>query len=151
MIYEKQYISQTEQLMEFYKEKQSRIKEYIVTCHNYISELREMDVMSIYEDTEYEKAFIQLLALVQETYRPDHFISCTSDSLIRIFDDEFIIYMLSVQKQLKKPITWEMLCGLAFNFSIMEIKFKVETGFNSDFTDYAVKKIKLIELWALKN
>jgi hypothetical protein len=147
MIHETQYIKQTESLMKFYRDKPSKIKEYIVTCHNYISELRDMDAIQLHEDTEYEKAFNQLLSLVQETFRPDHFISCTSDSLIRIFDEQFIVYMLQVKKQLKRPITWKMLCDLAYKYSILEIRFNVETGFNEDFNDFAIKKITLTELW----
>ncbi|HEY5590663.1 MAG TPA: hypothetical protein VIK55_06555 [Paludibacter sp.] len=138
-------------MIEYYRNKKSPVKEYILACYNYVSELKGLEVIEIFTELEYERSFIQLLSLVKENYRPDHFISCTSDSFIRIFEDEFIVYVLSVSKQFKKLITWNQLCQLEYNFSMLKIRFDVKTGFREDFLPFAIRNIKLLELWTLKN
>ena len=148
MKYESLYVSQTIKLIEKFKDKNNQsVKDYILTCHRYINELRNLDVIQILDDLEYEHLFFQVLGLVEETYRPDQFRSVCSDRIIRVLDDEFIVYIIGVQSQLKRPLTWIQLCSLQFNFSILEIQFKVKNDFEIDFTQYAIKNIKLKELW----
>jgi len=154
MIYEQKYIQETENLIKFYQDKKNQsIKEYILTCHNYISELRNLDTIELFTELEYEKAFKQVLSLVKETFRPDHFNSsfpALSDTLIHWLDDEFIVYILGVQSQLKQPIKWNLLIDLQFKYSIVRIQWLCKNGFNSDFESYSIKNIKLIELFKLK-
>ena len=108
MTNEQKYIRETESLIKFYREKKAQhVKEYILTCHNYINELRSLDTIEIFSELEYERAFKQVMSLVEETFRPDHFNSsfpALSGALVHWLDDEFIVYILGVKKQLKKPI-----------------------------------------------
>ena len=125
------------------------MKEYIKTCHKYILELRNLDAIEIFTELEYEKVFKQVLGLVEETFRPDHFNSSfclLSDTLVHWLDDGFMIYVLGVRNQLKKPIKWNLLIDLQFNYSMTRIKWLCENGFNSDFENYAIQNITLIEL-----
>lgn len=150
MIYELPYYQQTEKLIEFYKDKKSPIKEYLITVNNYINELKEIKTIEIYDELEYERAFNQVLELVHETFRPNAFNSIINGANLRLFSDEFILYILSTQKQLKKAIRWQQLCDLQFKFSMAEIKYKIKNGFNSDFTNFAIQNIKLTDLWTIK-
>jgi len=148
MIYEQKYIQETENLIKFYQDKKSQpIKEYILTCHNYISELRNLDTIEIFTELEYERAFFKVLSLVKETFRPDEFKSIVSDSIVRYLSSEFIVYILGVQKQLKQPIKWNLLIDLQFKYSMIRIKWLCENGFNSDFESYAIENITLTELF----
>ena len=152
MKYESAYIGQTGKMIEHLKGKEDPIvKDYLLTCHKFIGELRNLDVIQIYTDLEYERAFNQVLELVEETYRPNQFVSVCSDAIIQTLDYEFIVYILQVKKQLKKPLKWIQLCELQYNFGIAEIKFKIKTNFTEDFTIFAIKSIKLKELWNLKS
>jgi len=151
MIYEQKYIQETENLIKFYQDKKAQpIKEYILTCHNYINELRNLDTIEIFTELEYERAFNQVLSLVEETFRPDQFVSIINGSIVRYLSSEFIIYILGVQKQLKKPIKWNLLIDLQFNYSMVRIKWLCQNGFNSDFESYAIQNITLNELFKLK-
>lgn len=154
MIYEQKYIQETENLIKFYQDKKAQpIKEYILTCHYYINELRNLDTIELFTELEYERAFSQVLSLVEETFRPDHFnssFSALSDTLVHCIDDEFIVYILGVQKQLKKPIKWNLLIDLQFNYSMIRIKWLCQNGFNLDFESYAIQNITLNELFKLK-
>lgn len=151
MINELKYISETENLIAFYKDKKNHaIKDYIVTCHNYINELRNLDTIEIFNELEYERIFFQVLSLVEETFRPDQFRSIVTESIVRYLDDQFMIYIISVQKQLKKPIKWDLLIELQFNYSMAKIKWLCINGFNSDFENFAIKNITLTELFKLK-
>lgn len=148
MINEQKYISETENLINFYRDKKNTaIKEYILTCHNYINELRNLDAIKTFTELEYEKAFNQVLCLVEETFRPDQFKSVVSDSLVHWLDDEFIVYILGVQKQIKKPLKWNLLIELQFKYSVVRIHWLVKNGFNSDFESYSIQNIKLTDLW----
>lgn len=150
MKHEKQYIEQTEKLIEFYKDKKNNpVKEYIITCHNYISELRNLDAIEILDELEYQKLFNQVLNLVDETFRPNTFNSVLNGSNLRLLDSEFIIYILSVQNSLKKPLKWKLLIELNYNFSLLEIRYKIKTKFEQDFTQYAIKNITLSDLWKI--
>lgn len=150
MINELKYISETENLIAFYKDKKNQaIKDYIVTCHNYINELRNLDSIEIFNELEYERIFFQVLSLVEETFRPDQFRSIVTESIVRYLDEQFMIYIIAVQKQLKKPIKWDTLIQLQYNFSIAEIEFKIKTKFEKDFTQFAIDKIKLTDLWTI--
>jgi len=152
MIYEQKYIQETENLINFYKDKKANsIKEYILTCHNYIDELRNLDTIELFTELEYERAFNEVLSLVEETFRPDQLYSVINGANLRLLDDEFIVYILGVQKSLKKPIKWNLLIYLQYNFSMAEIQFNIETGFSKDFTQFAIEKIKLTELFKLKS
>jgi len=154
MINEQKYIKETENLIKFYQDKKAQsIKEYILTCHNYINELRNLDTIELFTELEYEKAFKQILSLVEETFRPNHFNSSfptLSDTLVHWLDDEFIIYIFGVKNQLKKPIKWNLLIDLQFNYSMLRIKWLCKNGFNSDFESYAIQNITLNELFKLK-
>jgi len=154
MIYEQKYIQETENLIKFYQDKKSQpIKEYILTCHKYISELRNLDTIEIFTELEYEQAFKQVLSLVKETFRPDNFNSSfptLSHTLVHWLDDEFMVYVLGVQSQLKQPIKWDLLIDLQFKYSMIRIKWLCENCFNSDFEIYAIENITLIELFKLK-
>jgi len=151
MIYEQKYIQETENLIKFYHDKKAQsIKEYILTCHNYIDELRNLDTIELFTELEYQKAFNQVLGLVEETFRPDQFLSVVNGSIVRYLDDQFILYLLGVQKQLKKPIKWNLLIDLQYNFSMAEMQFNIQTGFSKDFTQFAIDKIKLTDLFKLK-
>lgn len=148
MIYEKQYIEQTQKLIEFYKDKKNNsIKEYILACHNYISELRNLDTLEIFDELEYERSFNQVLNLVEETFRPNNFNSITDRRNLRLLSSGFILYILSIQKSLKKPIKWNLLIELQYNFSMLELEFKIKTEFKEDFTQHAIKNISLSQLW----
>lgn len=151
MIYEQKYIQETENLIKFYQDKKAQsIKEYIVTCHNYINELRNLDTIKILDELEYEKAFNQVLELVEETFRPNAFNSIIDNANLRLLDSEFIVYILGVQKSLKKPIRWQLLIDLQFKYSMIRIKWLCENGFNADFESYAIQNITLNELFKLK-
>ena len=150
MIYELQYYQQTEKLIEYYKNKNSPIKEYMITVNNYINELRNLDVIEIYNELEYEKAFNQVLELVEETYRPNTFNSIINSDNLRLLSDGFILYIISTKKQLKKPIKWKQLCKLEFKYSLLEIQYKIKTNFTGDFTTFAIENIKLRDLWTTK-
>lgn len=149
MKYEAKYLTETSKMIDFYKDKVSPVKEYILTCHNYISELRGIDLIEIYTDLEYEREFYKVLSLVEETFRPDYFVSVANGAIVRYLDDQFIVYLLLVQNQLKKPIKWNQLIQLQFNFSMIEIQFHIKNGFTEDFTQFAVKNITLSELWTV--
>ncbi len=150
MISEQKYIKETKNLINFYQDKKSnKVIEYILTCHNYINDLRNLDAIEIFTELEYDKAFKQVLSLVEETFRPDYFNSSfytISDTLVHWLDDEFIVYILGVQKQLKKPIKWDLLIDLQFNYSTVRIKWLSQNGFNLNFENYAIQNISLIEL-----
>lgn len=150
MTYEQAYINQTEKLIDFYKGKKSPVKEYLIVCHNYIQELRNLDALELLNEIEYEKAFNQVLSLVHETYRPDHFNSVINGAKLPLLDSEFIIYILAVQKQLKKPIKWQLLIDLQYKYSMIRIKWLCKNGFNEDFESFAIKNITLNELFKLK-
>lgn len=154
MIREQKYIQQTENLIKFYKDKNNNsIKEYILTCHSYISELRNIDAIEIYTEHEYKKAFNRVLSLVEETFRPDYFnssFSALSDTLVHYLDSEFIVYMLGVQTQLKKPIKWNLLIDLQVKYSMVRIKWLCQNGFSEDFERFAIKNIPISELFKLK-
>jgi hypothetical protein len=153
MIYEQKYIQETERLIKFYQNKNVHsIKDYILICHNYISELRNLDAIEIYTELEYERTFRQVLRLVKETFRPDYFNSSFysfSDKLVHWLDYEFMIYILGVQKQFRNHIGWNQLIELQYKFSMFEIQFKINTGFSKDFTQFAIDKIKLTDLWKI--
>jgi len=120
MINELKYIEQTKNLIEFYKDKKNQaVKEYILTCHNYVNELRNLDTIEIFTELEYERIFSQVLSLVDETFRPDQFRSIVNESIVRCLDEQFMIYIIAVQKQLKKPIKWNTLIELQYNFSMV--------------------------------
>lgn len=151
MIYEQKYIQETENLIKFYQDKKAQsIKEYILTCHNYINELRNLDTIELLTELEYERAFNQVLSLVEETFRPDQFISIINGAIVRYLSSEFIVYILGVQKSLKKPIKWNLLIDLQFNYSMVRIKWLCQNGFNSDFESYAIQNITLNELFKVK-
>lgn len=154
MINEKSYIEQTDKLIEFYKDKKNQsVKEYILTCHKYILELRNLDAIELFTELEYEKSFKHVLSLVEETFRPDYFNSSFygfSGTLVHWLDDEFIVYILGVKEQLKKPLKWNLLIDLQFKYSILRIKWLCENGFTEDFQSFATKNITLIELFKLK-
>lgn len=151
MINEQNYISETQNLIDFYRDKKGRfIKEYILTCHKYINELRNLDTIKIFTELEYERAFSQVLGLVEETFRPDHFnssFSKLSDTLVHWLDDEFIVYILGIQSQIKKPIKWKILIDLQLKYSIVRIKWLCKNGFNSDFEGFSIQNIKISDLW----
>lgn len=151
MIYEQKYIKETEYLINFYQDKKAQsVKEYILTCHRYINELRNIDVIGLVDELEYGKLFMSILALVEETFRPDEFVSVIDGTIVRYLDEEFMIYFIGVQSQLRKPIRWNMLIDLQLKFSVEEIKFNISTGFSEDFTQYAISKIKLTDLFNSK-
>lgn len=151
MIYEQKYIQETENLIKFYQDKKAQsIKEYILICHNYINELRNLDTIELLDELEYEKSFNQVLNLVEETYRPNTFNSVIDSRNLRILDAEFIVYILGVQKSLKKPIKWKLLIELQFKYSIVRIKFLCQNGFNFDFESYAIQNITLNDLFKLQ-
>lgn len=154
MINEQKYISETQKLIDFYKDKKNQaVKEYILTCHNYINELRNINTVEIFTELEYEKSFKQVLGLVEETFRPDHFNSSfysLSDALVHWLDCEFIIYILGVKKQLKKPLKWNLLIDLQFKYSIIRINWLCKNGFTEDFESFAIKNITLTKLFKLK-
>jgi len=154
MINEKSYIEQTDKLIEFCKDKKNQsVVEYILTCHKYILELRNLDVIELFTDLEYERAFKHVLSLVEETFRPDYFnssFSGISNTLVHWLDDEFIVYIIGVQGQLKKPLKWDLLIELQFKYSILRIKWLCENGFTEDFQSFATKNITLTELFKLE-
>ena len=151
MIYEQKYIQETQNLIKFYQDKKAQpIKEYILTCHNYINELRNLDTIDLFTELEYEKAFNQVLSLVEETFRPDQLYSVIDGSNLRLLDECFIVYICGVQNSLKKPIKWNLLIDLQFNYSMVRIKWLCQNGFNSDFESYAIKNITLTKLFKLK-
>ena len=143
------YIDETNGLIQYFEGKQSRMKSYIATCHTYIQELRSSDPVKMQSKIENDQLFIQLLSFVEESFRPDHFISCCSYDYIEVFDADFMNYILYSRKQIKKPLKWKMLCDLDYKFSILRIQFLIKSGFTLDFTDFAIKNIKIIDLWNL--
>ena len=153
MIREQQYIKQTDELVKFYRDKKNHsVINYVLTCYSYINELRNIDAIEIYTELEYEKAFRQVLSLVSETFRPDHFnssFSQLSDTLVRLLDDEFIVYMLGVQQQLKKPIKWNLLIDLQYKYSMIRMQWLCQNGFMEDFEKFAIQNIPLSELFKL--
>lgn len=150
MIYEKQYLQQTESLIYFYRTKNNpAIKDYILTCHNYINELRQTEIIELIDQIEYDMLFNQVLELVDETFRPNAFNSIITGENLRLLDDEFMIYLLEVKKQLKKPLKWKQLIELNFRFEISKMAYRIETKFCGDFTRHAIKNITLSELWNL--
>lgn len=154
MINEKNYISETQDLISFYKDKKSHsVKKYILTCHKYINELRNIDAIEAFTELEYEIAFKQVLGLVEETFRPDYFNSVFKGNfgkLVHWLDDEFIIYMLGVGSQLKKPLKWKLLIELQLKYSVMRIRWLCENGFECDFESYSIKNVPLSELFKYK-
>jgi len=151
MINEQKYIKETENLIKFYQDKKAQsIKEYILTCHNYINELRNLDTIELFTELEYERAFNQVLSLVEETFRPNTFNSIIDNANLKLLDEGFIVYIIGVQKSLKKPIKWNLLIDLQFNYSMIRIKWLCQNGFNSDFESYAIQNITLNELFKLK-
>lgn len=154
MILEQRYIQQTDELIRFYQDKKNQsVKEYILTCYAYINELRSVDAIEIFTELGYEKAFRQVLSLVKETFRPDYFNSSfpeICDTLVHWLDSEFIVYILGVQDQLKRPIEWKLLIDLQYKYSMARIKWCLKYGFNEDFEIFAIQNITISELFKLE-
>jgi hypothetical protein len=154
MIREQQYIKQTDELIRFYKDKKNQsVINYILTCHYYIKELRNIDTIEVFTELEYEKAFKMVLSLVEETFRADYFNSSfseLSDTLVHWLDDEFIVYILGVKEQLKKPIKWKLLIDLQYKYSMARIRWLCINGFTEDFESFAIQNIPISELFKIK-
>ena len=154
MIREQEYIRQTEELVKFYQNKENLpVKRYILACYSYINELRNIDVMELFTEIEYEKAFRKVLSMVEENFRPDTFNSSFTqlqDTLVHYLDDEFLVYMIGVEYQLKKRIKWDILIDLQYKYAMVRIKWLCENGFNEDFEQFAINNIPLVELFKTK-
>ena len=79
-------------------------------------ELKSNDILTTIEKVDRDKMFLELLSVVEETFRPDHFNSVITGELMEIFEDEFLIYFSSCIKQLTKPIKWDMLTNICHSF-----------------------------------
>ena len=121
--------------------------ETIEFCKKEITQLRELDAVRLYETINRNGAFVNVLSLVEESFRPDHFQSVVSDDYLPVLEDDFMTYLLAVRHQLKKPVKWLIVVELDYKFSMLRMRHLIKHGFETDFVSYAIINIKLIDLW----
>ena len=77
----------------------------------------------IIESYSYSELFRQILSLIQENYRPDHFDSLFG-GLIEIFDVEFMEWLISHAGELKRLLHWNEVCELNANYLMWKISIE---------------------------
>ena len=141
MITKKFYEQETKTLSRKYARGQSPPERYINLCETHTLFLQS----AILEELEYMYLFSEVLSLIQETYRPDHFIGVRGQ--IRIFSSEFMEYLLAISNQLTGRLKWDQVCVLYLNYDLWRIDWMIECKFLGDFREYAEKNISLKMLW----
>ena len=142
MKYSALYARETANLIRYYKNKDSPVKRYISLCETHIAELESNTI----EEVDYMYLFNEVLSMITETYRPDHFMGMRGQ--MRIFSSDFMEYFLARSSELTRRVSWEQVCALSANYDLWRMDWLVACRFASDeFRLYAEKNISLKMLW----
>ena len=87
----------------------------ISVADQYIAELEAYVPNEIIDEYSYEQAFKEVLSLVSETFRPDHFDSYFG-GLFHWLDFEFMEWLILHQGELKRRLSWNQVCELQCNW-----------------------------------
>jgi len=87
----------------------------ISVADQYIAELESYVPNEIIDQYSYEQAFKEVLSLVSETFRPDHFDSYFG-GLFHWLDFEFMEWLILHQGELKRRLSWNQVCELQCNW-----------------------------------
>jgi len=87
----------------------------ISVADQYIAELETYVPNEIIDQYSYEQAFKEVLSLVSETFRPDHFDSYFG-GLFHWLDFEFMEWLILHQGELKRRLSWNQVCELQCNW-----------------------------------
>lgn len=98
-------------------------RRYALVADIYIAELETYVPNEIIDDYTYSELFRQVLSLIEETFRPDHFNSVITGELIRWLNFGFIEWLVSHQNELKRRLTWNQVCELQYNWMGWRICF----------------------------
>lgn len=88
----------------------------ITVADQYIFELEAYIPNEIIDEYAYEQVFRQVLSLVEETFRPDHFNSIITGELIHWLNFDFMEWLISHQTELRRRLTWNQVCELQCNW-----------------------------------
>lgn len=99
-----------------YPDRNCFARRYASVADIYIEELEYYIPNEIIDEYTYEQVFRQVLSLIEETFRPDHFNSIITGELIHWLDFDFIEWFISHQNELKRRLTWNQVCELQCNW-----------------------------------
>jgi len=108
----------------------------ISVADQYIAELEAYVPNEIIDEYSYEQAFKEVLSLVSETFRPDHFDSYFG-GLFHWLDFEFMEWLLLHQGELKKRMTWKQVCDLQCNW----MGWKIAKMLNPEIIELTLKEM----------
>ena len=102
-----------------YPDRNCFARRYAAVADLYVMELEAYVPNEIIDEYTYEQVFRQVLSLVEETFRPDHFDSsfpALAGTLVHWLDFNFMEWLISRQGELKRRLTWSQVCELQCNW-----------------------------------
>lgn len=99
-----------------YPDRNCFARRYASVADIYVAELETYIPNEIIDEYSYEQVFRQVLSLVEETFRPDHFNSIITGELIHWLDFDFMGWLISHQMELKRRLVWSQVCELQCNW-----------------------------------
>jgi len=156
MKYQLLYSHESASLARFYANRDSPVKRFLAVADARVRELEARDVPDLQEENEYMSLLGYTLMNVQETFRPDQFISVVDGRMLRVLDVDFMLYFLQCREQLTGLVAWEVITRLNTNYACMKLGWLVEQGNreymfdfkrSSKFMEYAVENISLKNLY----
>lgn len=109
----------------------------IAIADQYIAELEEYVPNEIIDEYSYSELFKQVLSLIEETFRPDHFNSVFHGGLFHWLDFDFMEWLVSHQMELKRRLTWNQVCELQCNW----MGWKVDRIISPELSELTLKEI----------
>jgi len=156
MKYQLLYSHESASLARFYANRDSPVKRFLAVADARVRELEARDVPDLQEENEYVSLLGYTLMNVQETYRPDQFISVVDGRMLQVLDVDFMFYFLQCREQLTGLVSWNMIVRLNTNYACIKLAWLVEQGNkeyfldfkrSSKFLEYAVSNVSLKMLW----
>ena len=156
MKYSELYAHESASLASYYKNRDSPVKRFLAVANARVRELEAREVPDLQEENEYVSLLTYTLINVQETYRPDQFISVVDGRMLRVLDADFMLYFLQCRDQLTGLVAWEMVTKLNANYACSKLDWLIECRNkeyfldlkrSGKFMDYAVVNISLKELY----
>jgi len=99
-----------------YPDRNCFARRYASVADQYIYELEAYVPNEIIDEYSYEQAFKEVLSLVSETFRPDHFDSVFHGGLFHWLEFDFMEWLLAHQSELKRRLSWSQVCELQCNW-----------------------------------
>ena len=150
------YSHESASLARFYANLNSPVKRFLAVADARVRELEARDVPDLQEENEYVSLFSYVLINVQETYRPDQFVSIVDGRMLRVLDIDFMQYFLQCREQLTGLVEWNMITRLNTNYACMKLGWLIEQGNkeymfdfkrSGKFMEYAIENISFKMLW----